>query len=127
VSFSIICAAASGLKIQAKSGGHSYASFSSGGKNGSLIIDLRAFNEIELHDETGIATVGTGVRLGNLALGLFERGKRAVPHGVCPGVGIGGHFTHGGYGYPARLWGCMLTSNLALKFADFPGQWPSIV
>lgn len=121
------CAAASGLKVQAKSGGHSYASFSSGGKNGSLIVDLRAFNTIEVDDETEIATVGTGVRLGNLALGLFERGERAVPHGVCPGVGIGGHFTHGGYGYPARLWGCMFSSISVLKFADFPGQWLSIV
>lgn len=32
----VVCGAKSGLKIQAKSGGHSYASFSSGGKDGSM-------------------------------------------------------------------------------------------
>ena len=34
------CASQAGLKVQARSGGHSYASFSSGGKNGSLGIVL---------------------------------------------------------------------------------------
>lgn len=32
----VVCASQCGLKVQAKSGGHSYASFSSGGKNGSM-------------------------------------------------------------------------------------------
>lgn len=32
----VVCGGKNGLKIQAKSGGHSYASFSSGGKDGSM-------------------------------------------------------------------------------------------
>jgi hypothetical protein len=32
----VVCGAKGGLKIQAKSGGHSYASYSSGGKDGSM-------------------------------------------------------------------------------------------
>jgi hypothetical protein len=48
VSDSVTCAAEAGVKVQAKSGGHSYASFSSGGKNGSLIIDLENFNSISV-------------------------------------------------------------------------------
>lgn len=32
----VVCGGKAGLKIQAKSGGHSYASFSSGGKDGSM-------------------------------------------------------------------------------------------
>jgi FAD/FMN-containing dehydrogenase len=36
----VICASQYGLKVQAKSGGHSYASFSSGGKNGSMSKSL---------------------------------------------------------------------------------------
>lgn len=46
VSASITCAAAASLKVQAKGGGHSYASFSSGGQNGSLIIDMENFSVI---------------------------------------------------------------------------------
>ena len=48
VSSSVLCAAVAGLKVQAKSGGHSYASYSSGGQNGSLIIDLEKFSLIEV-------------------------------------------------------------------------------
>lgn len=36
----VVCASRCGLKVQAKSGGHSYASFSSGGKNGSMGMSL---------------------------------------------------------------------------------------
>jgi len=32
----VICAGKFGVKVQAKSGGHSYASYSSGGKDGSM-------------------------------------------------------------------------------------------
>jgi hypothetical protein len=32
----VLCAALCGIKVQAKSGGHSYASYSSGGQDGSM-------------------------------------------------------------------------------------------
>jgi FAD/FMN-containing dehydrogenase len=48
VSDAVTCAAAAGLKVQAKSGGHSYASFSTGGKDGSLIVNLQNFNSISV-------------------------------------------------------------------------------
>ena len=66
------------------------------------MIFLESFQDIKLDDATGIATVGGGVRLGNLAQGIWDQGKRALSHGTCPGVGIGGHFTHGGYGHTSR-------------------------
>lgn len=48
VSNSVKCAAQAGLKVQAKSGGHSYASFSSGGQDGSVIVDLENFNSVKV-------------------------------------------------------------------------------
>lgn len=54
VSDSVLCAAQADVKVQAKSGGHSYASFSSGGKNGSAIVDLENFNTVELDTGTCI-------------------------------------------------------------------------
>lgn len=82
------------VKVQAKSGGHSYASYSSGGEDGALVIDLQNFNSVTVAED-GIAAVGGGVRLGNLDEGLWEQGQRAVSHGTCLGVGIGGHYLHG--------------------------------
>ncbi|OQD81026.1 hypothetical protein PENANT_c030G01884 [Penicillium antarcticum] len=114
VSESVSCAASVGIKVQARSGGHSYASYSTGGKNGSLIVDLRMFNEITVDNKTGVASVGGGVRLGNLDLSLYAQGKRALSHGTCPDVSIGGHFTHGGYGYVSRAWGLATDTIIAL-------------
>ena len=68
VSAAVQCAQSSQLKVQARSGGHSYASFSLGGQDGSMVIDLEKFQNITVNGN--IATVGAGVRLGNLALGM---------------------------------------------------------
>ncbi|KAH7117633.1 hypothetical protein B0J11DRAFT_88781 [Dendryphion nanum] len=111
---SVTCAKANNVKVQAKSGGHSYASFSSGGKDGSLVIFLQGFQDVKLDTKTNIAKVGGGNRLGNLAQAIWDQGKRALPHGTCPGVGIGGHFTHGGYGHTSRHWGIALDTIVAL-------------
>ncbi|KAI9887595.1 MAG: hypothetical protein M1823_000579 [Watsoniomyces obsoletus] len=114
ISDTIICAGITNTKVQARSGGHSYASYSSGGQNGSLVVHLEALQDVAVDEITGIAKVGAGVRLGNLALELHRKGGRAVPHGICPGVGVGGHFTHGGYGYASRMWGLALDSIVGL-------------
>jgi len=70
------------------------------------MIDLEPMQGVVVTGE--IAKVGGGVRLGNLADKIFKQGKRALSHGTCPGVGIGGHFTHGGYGHTSRNWGLAL-------------------
>lgn len=46
VACAVKCAAAAGIKVQAKGGGHSYASYSSGGQDGSLIVDMEKFSSI---------------------------------------------------------------------------------
>lgn len=115
ISDAVLCAGQHRVKVQAKSGGHSYASYSSGGQNGSMVIDLENFQEISLGAD-GIAKVGAGVRLGNLAFGIYNtnNAKRALPHGICPGIGLGGHATHGGFGSSSRYWGLTLDTITAL-------------
>lgn len=49
VSSSVACAAAAGIKVQPKGGGHPYASYSTGGLNGSLNIELENFSEITVN------------------------------------------------------------------------------
>ncbi|RCI08055.1 hypothetical protein L249_7869 [Ophiocordyceps polyrhachis-furcata BCC 54312] len=108
VSEAVKCASScGGFKVQARSGGHSYASHSLGGQGGSVIIDLASLNQVKVNSDTS-AAVGGGVRLGNLDKALFDQGKRAISHGTCAGVGFGGHSLHGGYGFESRLWGLSL-------------------
>ena len=109
----VLCAGNSNVKVQAKGGGHSYASFSSGGQNGAMVIDLESFQQITV-GAGGVAQIGGGVRLGDMALGIFNQSQRALPHGTCPGVGIGGHASHGGFGYDSRMWGLTLDTIVGL-------------
>lgn len=114
ISDAVVCAGKSKVKVQAKGGGHSYASYSSGGQSGSMIIDLQGFQQVTLDTTTNIAKVGGGARLGNVATGIYNANKRALSHGTCPGVGIGGHATHGGFGYSSRAWGLTLDAIVGL-------------
>ena len=78
-----------------------------------MIIDLESFQQITV-GAGGVAQIGGGVRLGDMALGIFNQSQRALPHGTCPGVGVGGHASHGGFGYDSRLWGLTLDTIVGL-------------
>jgi FAD/FMN-containing dehydrogenase len=55
-----------------------------------VVIDMSNFVQLSVDPTSFIATIGPGNRLGDVALGLNNVG-RALPHGTCPYVGIGGH------------------------------------
>ncbi|KAB5576093.1 hypothetical protein GE09DRAFT_615021 [Coniochaeta sp. 2T2.1] len=104
----VACAAKLGVKANAKCGGHSYASFGLGGEDGHLTIEMDRMNAVKLDNTTGIASVEGGSRLGHVASELYAQGKRAFSHGTCPGVGVGGHALHGGYGISSHTKGLAL-------------------
>jgi hypothetical protein len=95
-----------GLKVQPRSGGHSYANFSC--PDGGILVDLKHFKHYSIDTTTWRATVGAGTALGDLTKSMYNSHQRAMAHGVCPQVGIGGHATIGGLGPSARLWGAAL-------------------
>ena len=85
VQAAVACAAKLGIMVSPKSGGHSYASHGIGGEDGHLMVDLKYFNNVTLDTASGIATIGPGSRLGNVAQALYTQGKAAFSHGTCPG------------------------------------------
>ncbi|KAL1733555.1 hypothetical protein EV714DRAFT_269511 [Schizophyllum commune] len=108
----VLAGAAQGLGVTARSGGHSYVAGGLGGKNGSLVVDLGSFKIIEVDEATNTVTVGPGARLGDVARILNDYG-RALPHGRCTTVGVGGHATGGGWGHHSRMWGLLLDRAVA--------------
>ena len=81
VARAVKCASSAGVKVAARSGGHSYAANGIGGEDGSLVIDLRQLNSVKVTASDHTAVFGTGIRLGDLALALFNGGKQAMAHG----------------------------------------------
>ncbi|WP_037911875.1 FAD-binding oxidoreductase [Actinacidiphila yeochonensis] len=83
-----------------RSGGHSYAGWSSG--DGRLVLDVSRLDGVRL-DGTE-AVVGGGVKLIDLYSTLAARG-RTVPGGSCPTVGVSGLTLGGGHGVMSRSMG----------------------
>lgn len=115
-----------GAKVQARSGGHSYAAFSSRKMTSSytfIVVDLRKLRQIRFVDgDASTAVVDGGVLLGELALYIYNHGRRALSHGTCPSVGVGGHLTHGGYGYTSRAWGLALDHIVGMQVVTAGGD-----
>ena len=82
---SVKCGKKLGIKVTAKSGGHSYASFGLGGENGHLVVELDQLYNVTYDAKKNIATVQPGARLGHVATVLYEQYGRAISHGTCPG------------------------------------------
>lgn len=79
------CGKKLGIKVSAKSGGHSYASSGLGGENGHLVVELSQQHDVTYDAKKNIATVQPGARLGHVATVLYEQYGRAVAFGTCPG------------------------------------------
>ncbi|KAH9840540.1 uncharacterized protein C8Q71DRAFT_739894 [Rhodofomes roseus] len=117
VAGAIVAGASLNVPVCARSGGHSYGAFSLGGEDGHLVIDLSMIRDIHIDNSTSVAIIGTGNRLGDVATGLFNQAGRALPHGTCPLVGIGGHTSYGGYGFTSRQWGLTLDAVIGATVA----------
>jgi len=81
---SVLCGKKLSIKVTPKSGGHSYASLGFGGENGHLVVELDRMHNVTLGADN-IATVQPGTRLGHLATELYNKSRRAIAHGTCPG------------------------------------------
>lgn len=78
------CGTENGVRVSAKGGGHSFASFGFGGEDGHLVIALDRMNQVVLEDDNK-TTIQPGARLGHIALELDRQGQRDIAHGICPG------------------------------------------
>jgi FAD/FMN-containing dehydrogenase len=94
-------AAATKTPLAARSGGHSYAGYST--PSHGVVLDLGAFSSIVTNPD-GSVLVGAGVRLIDLYRALARVG-RALPGGSCPTVGVGGLTLGGGVGFLSRAHG----------------------
>jgi hypothetical protein len=93
----------SGIEVAVRSGGHDFAGRSSGP---GMVLDLTPMDSLEVSDD--LATVGPGLRLGDLYAALAQY-EVTIPAGCGATVGIGGQALGGGLGLLGRSRG--LTSD----------------
>ncbi|MER7673281.1 FAD-binding oxidoreductase [Kitasatospora sp. NPDC096128] len=87
------------VPVAVRSGGHSYAGWSSGS---GMVLDVGSMAAVG--GSGGAATVGAGARLIDVYAGLAADGV-TVPAGSCPSVGVAGLALGGGIGVTCRAYG----------------------
>jgi FAD/FMN-containing dehydrogenase len=100
-------AAAEGLRVAVRSGGHAGPMFSPGADR--VLIDLRALSSIVVTGESGIVKVGPGAVWGDVAAEVQQHGL-AISSGDTAAVGVGGLALGGGIGWLVRRDGLALDS-----------------
>jgi FAD/FMN-containing dehydrogenase len=101
-------AAAAGLSLAVRGGGHSFPGF--GTNDGGVVIDLSALASVQVVDkERHLVRIGGGATWGQVAAALAPHGL-AISSGDTKGVGVGGLTLTGGIGWKVRKYGLALDS-----------------
>ncbi len=104
------------VPFAARSGGHSYAGYST---TSGLVIDVSRLKGVHLSGTT--ATIGAGAQLIDIYSTLWNH-RRTIPGGSCPTVGIAGLALGGGVGYSSRLHGTTSDNIVSLTLVDATGK-----
>ncbi len=107
------------VRLAARSGGHSYAGYSTADLG--LVLDLSGLDGIAVSADRRTARIGAGARLIDV-YSTLARGALTVPAGSCPTVGIGGLALGGGIGLASRALGATCDNVLALTVVTADGR-----
>ncbi|PPD69169.1 hypothetical protein GOBAR_DD33943 [Gossypium barbadense] len=119
----VICAKDNGLQIRIRSGGHDYEGLSYRSNVTFIILDMSNFQSIDIDVKTETAWVQSGATLGELYYHIANKtNMHGFPSGICPTVGIGGHFSGGGYGNLMRKYGLSVDNILDIIAVDALGN-----
>ena len=108
-----------GVAVRARSGGHSYAGYST--SDSGAVLDLRRLNMISVNKAAGTATIGAGAQLIDINAALAGAGA-TLPGGSCPSVGISGVTLGGGFGLESRAFGLTCDNLLDAEIVTADGQ-----
>ena len=108
-----------GLKVKARSGGHSWTASSV--RDGSVLINMSLLQEIGFDPVSKLATVSPGVK-GRDLNSLLSEHDLFFPSGHCPTVGLGGFLLQGGWGWLGRVIGPACLSVVAVDVVNAEGE-----
>jgi FAD binding domain/Berberine and berberine like len=111
------------VSLRARSGGHSYAGYST--LSGGLVLDLRNMRHISVNVQNRTATIGGGAQLIDVYAALASHGM-TIPAGSCPSVGISGHALGGGMGLAGRRFGLTADNLLSAQIVTADGQLQTV-
>jgi FAD/FMN-containing dehydrogenase len=90
-----------GIRFASRSGGHSYAGYST---TSGLVLDITRMKAVSVNTSSGVATIGAGARLIDVYAALAQH-SLVLPAGSCATVGVAGLTMGGGIGVLGRKFG----------------------
>ncbi|XWS17972.1 hypothetical protein CRYUN_Cryun32bG0002300 [Craigia yunnanensis] len=123
IQVTINCSRNHDMQIRIRSGGHDYEGLSYVSQVPFVIIDLINLRSIDVDAENKTAWIQAGATIGELYYRIAEKSATlAFPAGVCPTVGVGGHFSGGGYGMLMRKFGLAADQIIDAQLVDVDGR-----
>eukprot|EP01018_Ginkgo_biloba_P015703 Gb_24405 [translate_table: standard] len=123
VQMSVKCAIQYGWAIRVRSGGHCYEGLSYTSDVPFVIIDLMKMSRVTVDLRSQTAWMEGGATLGELFSAIAEQsGTHAFSAGLCPTVGVGGHFSGGGLGAISRKYGLASDNVIDALLIDSAGN-----
>ncbi|KAJ6887357.1 hypothetical protein NC651_027634 [Populus alba x Populus x berolinensis] len=119
----IVCAKEYGMQIRVQSGGHDYEGLSFESYQEFVLVDLAKPSSIIVDIENETARVGAGASIGELYYKIADKSRvHGFPAGSCPTVGVGGHFSGGGFGTIFRKYGLAADNVIDAQRVDTNGR-----
>ena len=107
------------VQMRARSGGHSYAGYST--LVNGVVLDLSKMRTISVNKAARTATIGAGAQLIDIYAGLAAKGA-TIPAGSCPSVGVSGVTLGGGMGLAARNFGLTIDNLVGVQIVTADGR-----
>jgi FAD/FMN-containing dehydrogenase len=112
-----------GVRVRARSGGHSYAGYST--LSDGIVIELSELDSIVVDRRSQTAKVGAGAQLIDVYSALAKAGAM-LPGGSCPSVGISGVTLGGGFGLAGRRFGLTADNLVSAKIVTADGRLQTV-
>ncbi|GMI93232.1 hypothetical protein like AT4G20800 [Hibiscus trionum] len=119
----VVCAKRHGFQVRIRSGGHDFEGLSYTSDVPFVILDLFNLRSIDIDMASETAWVQAGATTGELYYRIAEKSNvHGFPSGYCTTLGIGGHFSGGGYGFLMRKHGLSIDNVIDAELIDVDGR-----
>ncbi|XP_034592024.1 berberine bridge enzyme-like Cyn d 4 [Setaria viridis] len=125
VQAAVVCGRRHGVRLRVRSGGHDYEglSYRSLRPEAFAVVDLSNLRGVRIDKQNSTAWVDSGATLGELYYAIAQASNQlAFPAGLCPTIGVGGHFSGGGFGTLLRKYGLAADNVLDAVLVDAQGR-----
>lgn len=125
VQAAVLCGVRHGVRVRVRSGGHDYEGLSYRSERPEVfaVVDMADFRSVRVDKAAATAWVDSGATIGELYYAIGKASKQlAFSAGLCPTIGVGGHFSGGGFGMLLRKYGAAIDSVLDATLVDANGR-----